>query len=71
MDFITTRTALNVLLSADVVDFQTGVTTMSPVEALMLHVRMVSDCYWHLCKCKYICVHTIRARVILYLANLQ
>ena len=43
MDFTTTVTALNVLLSADVVAFQTGITTISPVETDMLYVRMVSD----------------------------
>ena len=45
MDFTTTVTALNVLLSADVVQILTEITTMPPVETHMLHVRMVSDSY--------------------------
>ena len=49
MDFITTGTALNVLLSVDVVNFQTEITTMSPVEIHMLHVRMVSESFRYMC----------------------
>ena len=63
MDFTTTVTALIVLLSADVVAFQTGITTMSPVETHMLRVKMVSDSYWNTCLSCMHSVHMIRARI--------